>query len=212
RELRFVWVLVTPLLFALGVNFFPAFQFHYVAACTCLFVLMSVEGLRQLSRLQILGWPAGREAAQLLVALCAAQFLFWYTVHVFDGRDFSEAMRNYETWDAINHAAPDQRVLIRERLTRAPGKQLVFVHYWPGHIFQNEWVYNAADIDGSRVVWARDLSAEEDEKLRRYYPDRTAWLLEPDARPPRLSPYEPPPVKPAQPAKPANTMKLEQVH
>ncbi|MGH9665391.1 MAG: hypothetical protein ACRD9L_13290, partial [Bryobacteraceae bacterium] len=49
RELRFVWVLVTPLLFALGVNFFPAFQFHYVAACTCLFVLMSVEGLRQLS-------------------------------------------------------------------------------------------------------------------------------------------------------------------
>ena len=212
RELRFVWVLVTPLLFALGVNFFPAFQFHYVAACTCLFVLVSVEGLRHLSRLQILGWSAGREAAQLLVALCAAQFLFWYTLHVFDERDFSEAMRNYETWDAINHAAPDQRVLIRERLTRAPGKQLVFVHYWPGHIFQNEWVYNAADIDGSRVVWARDLSAEEDEKLRRYYPDRTAWLLEPDARPPRLSPYEPPPAKPAQPAKPAKKMKLEQVH
>ncbi len=48
-----------------------------------------------------------------------------------------------------------------------------------------EWVYNGADIDASRVVWARDLGAEN-KKLLRYYPDRTAWLLEPDSRPPRL--------------------------
>ena len=39
------------------------------------------------------------------------------------------------------------------------------------------------------VVWARDLGAAENEKLRRYYPDRTVWLLEPDAKPPRLSRY-----------------------
>jgi hypothetical protein len=66
---------------------------------------------------------------------------------------------------------------------------LVFVRYWPRHIFQDEWIYNAADIDGARVVWARDLGGAEDEKLRRYYPDRTAWLLEPDARPPKLTSY-----------------------
>jgi hypothetical protein len=55
-------------------------------------------------------------------------------------------------------------------------------------------VYNAADIDGAGVVWARDLGTDENDKLRRYYPDRTAWLLEPDARPPKLSRYESTPV------------------
>jgi hypothetical protein len=34
------------------------------------------------------------------------------------------------------------------------------------------------------------LGAEEDRDLRRYYPGRSAWLLEPDARPPLLTPYQ----------------------
>ena len=76
-----------------------------------------------------------------------------------------------------------------DELAMLPGKLLVFVHYYPQHIFQEEWVYNRADIDGSRVVWARDLGMEENEKLRAYYKDRTALLLEPDFRPPRLTPY-----------------------
>jgi hypothetical protein len=48
----------------------------------------------------------------------------------------------------------------------------------------------SADIDGSRLVWARDLGAEENEKLKAYYPDRTVLLLDPDFRPPRLRPYQ----------------------
>ena len=74
------------------------------------------------------------------------------------------------------------------RLAQATGKQLVFVRYWPRHLF-DEWIHNAANPDASRVVFAGDLGSEENEKLRQYYPDRTAWILEPDARPPRLTPY-----------------------
>ena len=45
-----------------------------------------------------------------------------------------------------------------------------------------------------------DLGAAEDEKLRRYYPDRAAWLLEPDARPIALSRYNPEPAIKTPPA------------
>ncbi len=75
-----------------------------------------------------------------------------------------------------------------------PGRLLVFVRYWPQHLFQDEWVYNGADIDGQRVVWARDLGDVENEKLLRYYPGRRSLLLEPDARPPKLSLWTPAPL------------------
>ncbi len=184
REYRFAWVAATLVLFALGTNFFPNFETHYLAAVTCLFVLVSVAGLERIARFH-------GEAARLLVFLCVAQFVFWYTMHLFDTQPFSQAVRQFETWDGLNHRNPAMRLAVNEQLAALPGKLLVYVRYYPQHIFQQEWVYNRADIDGARVVWARDLGAEENEKLRAYYPDRAAWLLEPDFRPPRLRPYQP---------------------
>ena len=182
REFRYLWVLLCLFIFALGINFFPAFQFHYLAAVTCLFILISVTGLQQLSRLNI-------KAAQIIFFLCVVQFLVWYSAHLFENEEWSAAILQYETWQTINHQNPERRISINNQLARIPGKQLIFVRYWPRHIFQDEWVYNWADIDGARVVWARDLGAAENEKLRRYYPDRSVWLLEPDARPPKLTRY-----------------------
>ncbi len=210
RERRFLWIVATLLLFALGVNFFPAFQTHYIAAATCLLLLAAVTGLRQLDRLRLRGHSVGADAARLIVFLCVAHFLFWYAMHVFDASDVSVAMRQYETWNAINHRNPERRSFVNQQLAQTPGKQLVIVRYWPQHIFQDEWVYNGADIDGSRIVWARDLGPVENEKLRRYYPDRAVWLLEPDARPPKLSRYEPAP--PPAPVKvEPSILRLEQV-
>jgi hypothetical protein len=111
-------------------------------------------------------------------------------------------MLQYDAWDDVNHGDPLGRIEVRDRLAQAAGKQLVFVRYWPQHRFE-EWIHNAADIDHAREVWALDRGASENEKLRRYYPDRTVWLLEPDAHPPKLSPYqrepEPPPAPPKEP-------------
>jgi hypothetical protein len=189
RDYRFVWVASTLAIFALGTNFFPAFQIHYIAAATCLFVLVAVTGLQQMSRLRIRGHSAGREAAVLIAILCGAHFLFWFGMHLVEDNDFSLAARRLETWDSINHANPARRIFVAQELEKIPGQLLVFVRYLPQHIFQDEWVYNAADIDGARVVWARDLGAEENEKLLRYYPERTALVLETDFQRPKLSEY-----------------------
>lgn len=203
RRWRFAWVALALAIFGVGTNFYPYFYPHYIAAATCLFVLVSVIGLERTSRVTIRGYRAGWEAAQLLVLLCAAQFLFWYGFHAFANTNASVAMLQYDAWDDVNHGDPEGRIAVHDRLAQAGAKQLVFVRYWPQHRF-HEWVQNAADIDRAPVVWALDRDAAENEKLRHYYPDRTAWLLEPDARPPKLSPYRqtPPPAPPTKTQEP----------
>jgi hypothetical protein len=188
REYRFAWAAITIFIFSLGTNFYPYFYSHYIAALTCLFVLLSVVGLERLSRWVIRGNAVGQECARILVFLCAAHFIFWYGLHSTRDANLYAALTPFESWDAINHGDPEGRIAITRQLEAAPGQQLVFVRYWPRHQFQ-EWVHNAADIDHARIVWARDLGPDENQKLLRYYPDRTAWLLEPDAQPPRLNRY-----------------------
>ncbi len=183
RERRYAWVLLTLLLFALGTNFFPAFQTHYLGAVTCLFVLVSVAGLRQIGL-----WSP--EAARLILFLCVIHFVFWYGLHIVDREDYALAMMRYETWDSINHKNPERRIFVNQQLMEIPGPLLVFVRYSPRHIFQDEWVYNEASLDQARIIWARDLGAEENARLRAMYPGRQVFLLEPDIRPlPQLSPY-----------------------
>ncbi len=95
-----MWVALALAVFSLGTNFYPYFYPHYIAAATCLFVLVNVVGLERLSRVTIRGTMAGQAAAQLLVFLCVAQFLFWYGFHLFANSNASLAMLPYDTWDS----------------------------------------------------------------------------------------------------------------
>jgi hypothetical protein len=189
REWRFAWVAVTLGLLALGTNLFPAFQLHYIAAATCLFVLMSVTGLERISRWSLRGQPVGLELAGIIFLLCAAHFLFWYGVHAAEPSPASADLRTYETWDAINHGNPERRIAVNQQLEDVPGKLLIFVRYSQLHVFQEEWVWNAADPESARIVWARDLGDVENQELLRVWPDRKALLFEPDASPMRLTQY-----------------------
>ena len=81
------------------------------------------------------------------------------------------------------------RARLLHSLEKTPGQHLIIVRYAPSHLPDTEWVYNAADIDGSKVVWARDMDDKDNQELIQYFKNRTVWLLEPDESPPRLSPY-----------------------
>jgi hypothetical protein len=174
-----------------------------------LVLLAAVAGIERLSR-----WNA--IAARWIVILCGAHFLFWYGIEALGDDKVLNAVSSYGSWDVISGGDPEHRAAIDSQLAHAPGQQLVFVRYFAGHGY-HEWIHNAADIDRARVVMALDLGPEENQTLERYYPGRTVWLLEPDAIPPRLTPYlvqEETPATPAPTASPKeqnNGMVLEQV-
>jgi hypothetical protein len=198
-ESRYWSVVATLAVFSLGTNFYPYFYPHYVAAITCVFVLMGVVALERLSR-----WK--KPAAVVLLGLCGAGFVFWYGLHAFAPDPVLDHYGQYESWDFINHHDTEGRIAINRELAKSPGRQLVFVHYGPQHAF-HEWIHNDADIDSTRVIWATDDGADVNEILLDHYPDRKAWIVEPDRVPPRLTPYvrpapPPPPAPPPEPGRP----------
>jgi hypothetical protein len=81
------------------------------------------------------------------------------------------------------------RAAVLEAMMREPGRHLVFVRYPASHVPFWEWVYNGADIDGQKVVWAHDLGSAENETLIRSMADRRIWLLEADTSAPKPVPY-----------------------
>lgn len=84
----------------------------------------------------------------------------------------------------------DIRPRLIANLEQQGGRHLIVVRYTPAHSFHDEWVYNDADIDGSPVVWARDMGEEKNRELLDYFKDRQVWLLEPDIDPAALKPYQ----------------------
>ncbi len=64
----------------------------------------------------------------------------------------------------------------------------MIVRYEPNHDLDREWVYNAADIDAAKIVWARDMGDRDNQELLQYFRDRKVWHLNADQAPPRLEP------------------------
>jgi hypothetical protein len=71
---------------------------------------------------------------------------------------------------------------------------LVIVRYQPTsgvqHDVDHEWVYNAADIDSSKIVWARDMGDRQNQELLNYFSSRRIWQIDGDSSPPHLELYE----------------------
>ncbi len=129
------------LAFGLGTNFYPYFYPHYIAVLTCIFVLMSVIGLREVGKLRLGGRMVGQEAVRLILLLYAAWFLLLYGVHLAGDRQLLTATAWYDTAHFINWGDPEGRASVNQQLAQMPGEQLVFVHYAPRHGF-HEWIHN----------------------------------------------------------------------
>jgi hypothetical protein len=152
------------------------FQYHYAAAVMPLLYLRFLQSVHRLRNWRPNAKPWGLALAIGLIALIPIQF----------GRDVWKLVADGEY--AMPMAQPYRDMV--HRLEALPGRHLVLVRYAPNHDVFQEWVYNRADIDSARIVWAREMTPVEDTPLIQYFRGRSVWLLEPDQSPPRLTPYQ----------------------
>jgi hypothetical protein len=154
---------VGAMLVALAVSTY--FQIHYVAPFAAAIFAIVAVGMETLEPWTWRGLPVGR-------ALCVALLAGVAGSCVLQAGAFRDVRTSFGHDDFYY-----RRAEVLEKLRATPGRDLVIVRYGPHHIIHHEWVYNGADIDGSDVVWARDMGADRDRKLLDYFRDRRVWLL-----------------------------------
>ncbi len=165
---------------------------HYLAPFTGAFYAIGLQAMRHLRLWTPGDQPVGLTLQRLIVAIC-----------VFLGalRAVAEPLRIAlpvwpaawaSEWFGPGSKSGAERANIETELEHFSGKQLAIVRYAPDHDPLVEWVYNTSDIDNSQVVWAWDMDDADNQRLIHYYKDRIVWLVEPDTKPARISPFPQP--------------------
>jgi hypothetical protein len=162
---------------------------HYLAPFTAAFYAIGLQMMRHLRQWKPEGRPMGVALVRLTAVVCvlmAGMRVLAEPMH-FSLNEFPPSNWNFVWFGPRHWGVPRENV--EKQLEQLPGNQLAIVRYEPGHEPLDEWVYNAADIDDSKVIWAREMAPAENLELIRYYPDRKAWLIEADQNPVRVMPY-----------------------
>jgi len=168
------WPLWWLLLYVVAVMMNVGMLLHYIAVGFPLALLLVVAGWR---RLCLWCWRARIGGRLIAYALFVVLLLYLpFRIWSFPRRP------NWQAW------AVDREYLLNH-LEHRDGRHLVIVRYAHGHPPYMEWVYNKADIDSAKVVWARDMGSERNRELFSYFHKRQIWLLEADATSLRLVPY-----------------------
>jgi hypothetical protein len=160
---------------------------HYPAPITGLLILFVIMAMRQLNK-----WRVRERATGLFLVRALPTILLMTLALRAAAGPLRIPLKHFyaPAWDQIGPAGFG-REEIENRLMQLPGQHLVIVRYRPEHDPFDEWVYNAADIDDSKIVWARELSRSENQELLDYFKNRKIWLLEADEIPPKLTEYTP---------------------
>jgi hypothetical protein len=151
---------------------------HYFSPATGALYILLVQGLRHVRQWRGRHSLKGQALVRAVPLLACAMILL-----------------RVEAAATHTHIEPDwprgnlERAATVSQLQQMPGDQLVFVRYGANHDVDWEWVWNEPDIDGARIVWARDIGMEQNLELLKYFHNRHAWLISGDASSPQLEPY-----------------------
>jgi hypothetical protein len=173
-------LVVTFLLVTVGVFAVIWSNAHYAAPLTCVVFALAVQAIRYMRTMRIGGRPIGVAFARAIVLVLVLD----------TGINVARGICDPLLWPCEGDPS---RVTIADKLAHTPGNHLIMVRYEKdNHNIHDEWVYNGADIDEAKVLWARELDAEQNAKLFAYFKDRKIWLVTPDSDNTYLEPYTPP--------------------
>lgn len=170
------------------------FNTHYSAPAACLFVFFVVCGLRYIA-----AWRPHRVRTGMLFCIAVSLlYMLSFAAALYEEHGAASRLDGKRTLEqtaaVIDRTIPSEwlrgcavlRRTVCSRLASFDGQQVVIVHYKADHNSEFDWVFNRADIDNAKVVWARDMGREKNRRLFEYFKDADFWLLEPDVWPPRL--------------------------
>ena len=180
RRIRPLLFLVGALALALLVETW--FMPHYAAPIAAAVIAIFIQCLRHLRTWQWKGKPVGIALVRMVPVVCVVMLVIRMTVGILH---IPVHVGWPNTWATVWTVSLGRQKLISELESR-PGLHLVLVRYGPKHDPFREYVYNAADIDQSRIVWARDMGPEQDRALLDYFHDRHIWTLDADSQPLKL--------------------------
>ncbi len=154
---------------------------HYASPATAIIFALLVQSMRHLRQWEFRGRPVG-------IGLTRVVVLFAVILSPLNQRE--------GTLHAVTSKPPniEYRAKFAAELNAIPGEHLVLVRHGI-QIEAGDWVYNAADIDHAKVVWAREIPGMDIRPLLDYFGGRRVWVVEPDANPPRMTPYVKPPAQ-----------------
>ncbi len=161
---------------------------HYAAPMTCVIYALLLTAMRYVRQWEWRGNPTGLAMVRAVPVICVILLVVRAAMPA-----FALTHGLTPTWCTVDKLdGPKlERARLQAELENRNQPQLVLVQYSPGHNFNNEWVYNPADIDRAKVLWARDMGVPENEELIRYFSNRQVWLVNADEANPRLSLYSP---------------------
>jgi hypothetical protein len=151
---------------------------HYFAPATGALYILLVQCMRQLWH-----WRT-RNNGMLGLSIVRAIPVLAFTMILLRVTAAATHVQIEPVWPRGNRT----RAEIESELRQMPGQQMVLVRYGPSHDLDLEWVWNDADIDRSKVVWARDMGDTANQELLNYFKDRRVWRINGDDLPARLEP------------------------
>jgi hypothetical protein len=163
----------------LGLSAVRWFYPHYAAPAMCVFLVILVQSFRRLRRWECGGRPVGLGWLRTIVIPTFLMLPLCIIDHIRRPNDELCFSLRYN-WE---------RASVVSELEKMAGEHIVIVRYSAAHDVNVDWVSNSADIDRSKIIWAREIPGEDLSPLLAYYTNRKAWLVEADSTPARLYPY-----------------------